>query len=933
VTSARTTHESPRKRVLLLSGQAFALGLTTAWITIPASAIFLEVYGSELLPVTYIGAAVAGVVSSTLLAAAFRRSAIASVATRVLAGLSVVLVASWAVLSMADADWVSFALLVLIPILVPVGFIFVVGQAGLLLDVRSLKALYGRVVAGFALGFTAGGLGGPPLLALLGTTESLLAAAATAAALFLALVVATRRSYATELSVVEHAEVTVGTGEAERPTVRALSRNRYVVLIVAFQMLSAVESQWLDFLVLESAAQRYTETDELARFMSQFSAIAYGTDIIFLLVLAGWLLRRFGLRYGLTANPIGVLTLLAAIIVGISVVGSSATIVFVLIVAARVTDLTLADGAVRTSLSAAYQAVPNRLRAVAQATVEGLGVPVAIGVSGIVLLVVQAAGGTDGLVMPVITGLVVMAWVVVAILVYREYRVNLLGNLRGRTLDLAALTIEDDSSLVVIERLVESEEERDVRLGLDILTIAEHPELETRLQRLVADDRVSVRTDALERLVRVAPQAAVTAARQGLDDPSSDVRAASIRVLGATSHPSDLEGVAAHSNDSALVVKAAVAFALTRMGDDAVRAQVATEISGLARSDTASNRAIAALMLGEVAPGDWIDRTTVLTLLADPDAHVVEAALGALRCPEDSGTLAAVVRHLGHRETAGAAIDALVRGGDAALTVIDEGLCGDAHPRHVQELLVRAAREIGGASAIAMLHRHIEHRDRDVGLAVMRALAVLGPSGADDEYALTASVVRGDLEHAAHALRAVVAFGDVPSATLLRAALRDELDLARERVLAAFSMRHGTEGFSRVVFQLAQRDARSHALALEWLDVTLTGTDRTVIALLEPRLSDRERLNTLVSGIPVPPLRQREVLLDLVHDRGNRWRRPWVKACALYTAWGMSEVEFEAVAGTAAEPEAIGADQITDDEESIVHETLDGLRRRRRDPV
>ena len=59
-------------------------------------------------------------------------------------------------------------------------------------------------------------------------------------------------------------------------------------------------------------------------------------------------------------------------------------------------------------MSAAYQAVPTRLRAVAQATVEGLAVPVAIGVSGVGLLVVQSAGGTDGLVLPVLTGVVVV---------------------------------------------------------------------------------------------------------------------------------------------------------------------------------------------------------------------------------------------------------------------------------------------------------------------------------------------------------------------------------------------------------------------------------------------------------------------------------------------------------------------------------------------
>ena len=154
-------------------------------------------------------------------------------------------------------------------------------------------------------------------------------------------------------------------------------------------------------------------------------------------------------------------------------------------------------------------------------------------------------------------------------------------------------------------------------------------------------------------------------------------------------------------------------------------------------------------------------------------------------------------------------------------------------------------------------------------------------------------------------LRALVAFEDVPAATLLCAALRDELELIRQRVLAAFSMRHGTEGFNRVVFQLAQRDSHSHALALEWLDVTLTGTDRAAVALLEPRLSDRERLNALARTFPLAPLTQRAALLELVEDRDGRWRRPWVKACALYTASGISEAELDAVtAATAATVES-----------------------------
>jgi len=46
--------DSPHRRIALLAGQGFALGLTMAWILIPATAIFLAAYGADLLPVTYI---------------------------------------------------------------------------------------------------------------------------------------------------------------------------------------------------------------------------------------------------------------------------------------------------------------------------------------------------------------------------------------------------------------------------------------------------------------------------------------------------------------------------------------------------------------------------------------------------------------------------------------------------------------------------------------------------------------------------------------------------------------------------------------------------------------------------------------------------------------------------------------------------------------
>ena len=916
---------SPTGRILLLAGQAFALGLTLVWIAIPATALFLEAYGPEVLPVSYIGAACAGALASVSLTVAFRRRPLAAVAARVLAALTVLLAASWLLLGRSGTEWVSFGLLVLVPIVVPVGFMFVVGQAGLLLDVRTLKALYARVVAGFALGVVVGGLAGPILLEALGDTADLLGAASAAAALLFALVVLALKRHPAELSAVERDE-----GGHERPTLRALSRNRFVMLVVAFQMLSAVESQWLDFLVYDRAAQRYEASDELARFVSQFAAIAYGTDILFLLLVAGFLLRRCGLRYGLTANSLGVLTVVAAVIVATTIQGAGATLVFALVVAARVVDLTLSDGSSRTSLSAAYQAVPNSVRAVVQATVEGLAVPLAIGVSGVVLLLVDGVGLTDSLLLPVLTALVLIAWGMVAVVLYREYGASLLASLRGRTLDATTLTVEDESSVIVIDRLVESPDERDVRLGLDILAVAQHPALHAKLEQLTVDDRVNVRTDALARLRDLAPHLAAEAARVGLEDPSHHVRAACVRVLGAAGDRSDVPAILARAGDASQDVRVAVAFSLTRLGEPDSAASVAADIARLAVGETADDRVLAALMLHECDPEALIDRAPLARLLSDGDHDVVRAALGALRWPEDGAMLPAVVGHLADRSTSEGAVESLVRAGEAAMGVIAEGLSSDTVERRVQELFVRVARDVGGPASIAVLRDHIDHRDPDVGLVVMRAIAAIEPpeigSGSTPDPR-ELEVVPRDVEHAAHVLRALVALDDESSLTLLRAALRDELDLVCRRVIAALSMRHGTAGLNRVAFQLAQRDARYHALAIEWLDVTLTGPEHAVVALLEPNLSVRERLHRLNRSFPLGPLSSRALLLELVRDDDARWR-PWIKACALHAASLMAPADLDLLAAVAEESTPVESSETT-----VLHDTVAGYRHRQLDPV
>ena len=200
---------------------------------------------------------------------------------------------------------------------------------------------------------------------------------------------------------------------------------------------------------------------------------------------------------------------------------------------------------------------------------------------------------------------------------------------------------------------------------------------------------------------------------------------------------------------------------------------------------------------------------------------------------------------------------------------------------------------------------------------VLRSLATLTAANdvRDPPEVDISLVILADVEHAAHTLRALSAVAPHPGAGPLSGALRDELELLRRRVLAGLAVRHDEEALERVSVQLDRADSRTHALAMEWLDVSLTGTDRSAVALLEPGLSDQERLRRLARALPLADLSLAEVLRDLVFDDDHRWRQPWVRACALHASASMPELATRTL-------------DLTGETSSIVRETAAAIRSR-----
>ena len=736
---------------------------------------------------------------------------------------------AWAIAAGGSGAWVSAVLLVLFPILIQLGFVFIGGQAGRILDIAGIKAGFARIMTGFPVGAVFGGLIAAPLVNLLGQTEDLLLAAAISEGAFAALVWATGRRYAGTLA---------GSGEpartgdrtndaAEESSLRRLFGQRFVALILGYQVLSALGSQVADFLVFDRAAAQFPSAEDLARFLAGYTAAMNIVSIAFLFFLAGPLLRRFGLKLGITANPFVVTVFTGLMIVVLAAAGAGSIALLAVVSATRIADIALTDGTTRTSINAMYQVLPSRNRFAAQAAVEGIGVPLAIAASGVLILVLNALPAALAAMITVLA-IVCAVWTWAALLLYRAYGPALVDALRHRRLlnpdaELEA-TIEDAA---IARHLLVSGEARSAQLGLDLASTLDAPGMRSELGALV-------------------------------DDPRPDVRLAALA-------------------------------GLTASGDVAARHRLAAEVRAAAASQDAAMRLRGAVVMGLL---DRDDREAIAGLFDDEAITVRRAALDSIQ-PGDAFAVQPAVRALGDPRLAPSAMGAIGRLGDASLPALAT-LLESPDPGDVP-LAARMVRSVTTPSAARdeVLRRHVQHRDRELGLLVMDRLAGPGPSPQAAADVLD-GVLHDDVQHAARILGAIVAISagregpdalEAPDA-LLRTALDDELVLVRERVVAGRMARHGRERLGPAILGVTAGEP-SAALAVEALEVGVGPTEsRLVVALLDPRLPPAERLARLVppARTTTDPRDAEDWLRDLVEDVDHGWRSTWLRACAIRAA-------------------------------------------------
>jgi len=640
---------------------------------------------------------------------------------------------------------------------------------------------------------------------------------------------------------------------AEHPYVR-----RVAILVVSSTLAVLV----LDYLFKSQAAARLPK-EELGPFFARYYGALNTAALAVQLLLAGRVLRRFGVATALAVLPLCLVMGSA----GMLLMGGS----FLALLATRGADGGLRHSLHRVSAELLYLPLDAALRDRAKPLVDSVLGRSAQALGAGALL---ALASFDLATPPVLAASVIalsLIWIGAAVMIRRPY-LDLFRQSLGRggnTADLSLAELDLGAAETVIEALSSPEPARALA-AMNLLADAQRSRLIPAL--ILYHDREEVLLRALE----VVPEARrgdwVPLAQKLLDHPSERVVTAAVRALGRFGKlPETLRPTGA--------LRAFLAVERLSRAPDAHPeddSEIRAMISGTAPDCHHARIALA----GAIADRKDASFSGLAQQLArSDDAEVADLAIGALGAIGSIDDLPFLIRCLEEPRHRARAVQTLAGYGDRALTALGAALTDATLSPRIRRELPRAIGEVGSARAASLLFDALV---ADLpGLVRFRVLRALGRMVRHDGIKvdrprLEAELDRNLREHLRFTALEV-AFepaAPVPDAArasqrLLAGLIADKQRQARERAFRILQMLHKSEDLRSVYFKLQSDDKRLRANALEFIDaLTASAKDeaRTLLRVVSDDLSPSERAERAAAFLPNRPRTRDAALAAMLAD-------------------------------------------------------------------
>ncbi|MCZ6677134.1 MAG: Npt1/Npt2 family nucleotide transporter [Candidatus Poribacteria bacterium] len=862
--------------VRLMLIHSFFIGIAQVFTATVASTLFLSEFDASMLPYTYIGVAVFVTLIGFIYA---KLHAYLPFSTLLIVNLSAMFVSlfGFRLLLLFDSQWVVLAFYIWSYVVWIALNIEFWGLAGRIFTIRQGKRLFGLIGSGEVVSIILGGFSASALVKFVGT-PNLLLVSASGIGLSLILLTYITRAYADGLLLPEEETKKPRAGKEEvRESLSNLIQNRYVMLIFGLSALSWFACYFVHNILYDRAGDRYTHENQLAAFFGTFYAVIGFVTLLSRIFITDRLMNRHGLKVGLLVLPVMIVAGAASFAI-IGAMFGMIPIIFWLIAATRLFDKVCRDSVNRSSLMVLYQPLPADQRLRVQMMVESMADPIAAGVAGIALLFLTNVLSFGIIQLSYGLLCILSVWIMVAIMLQREYRTVLTNALAKRTLSGMALSLNDGSSVAVLQRRLQSPHAGEVIHALNMLKEIEHESLETFLIDLLEHPASEVRQDVLRSIEQLGVVTALEAVAKRVElEESSQVRGVALRTFAALGGA--LEQVLPYLEHSDPHIKLGAAVGLLRSGGIQGVLLAGADLLEQVTSADPVNRKHAAQVLGEVGVRDFYH--PLLDLLKDDNLQVRQEALAAVEKLKNPQLWPLVVDNLSVPAVRTATVSALVAGGESALPVLEAAFAKKGQQRDVRIRIVRIFGQIRGDRAVQLLYDKISVPDREISYQALLSLSLCNYHVRDEDI----SIIEGRIEEeAAWAAWTLSALRDIkidPTTTLLKTALENTFEQSRKRIFLLLAFIYDSESILRARDNLTHPSAGKRAYALEVIDNLISQKLKGLLFPLLDNLPLNQRLEHLNRTFPQETVDANRRLADIV-NQAEKWGDFFLEACALY---------------------------------------------------
>lgn len=896
---------------------------TDLLINTAAYALFLSRFDARLLPYIYIGVSIGSVLTSTLYLKLSQRYSLAQLLLGMHLVLLLVLIGYRVGLGLTAAQWLLFSLPIghgILNILLYLAFWNLVGR---LFNLQQGKRLFGLFGAGQQVANLTIGLLIPTLVLGIGAANLLLAATcAGGGALFCLLTIA--RS----APGLRHHEVETPATATESPAPNpSLVRDPYIRLIFGMFILTALGSYFVDNLFYNRLESYYPNAEQLASFLGLFNGVLGGLSLFSQLFIANRLLNRYGVRTVVLLTPV-ILLLPTLLFVLSGAVWGLLPLHFWLAVTMNLTMQMLSDND-NTAANLLYQPLPATLRTHTQTIADGIVSPAAVGLTGVLLLILTNVLHFNALQLSYVLLPLLVGWVGAGRLLGRGYGTQVQQALRQRTIQGVQSFQPDRAGLDIIQQALRDPHPGAVLYAVEVLAANDRTTLARCLPDLLTYPHVEVRLAALARLERLdaepaspVGEATTLAAIYGCwqHDPDPVVRSAALQAVATLGGGAYIDLLYDCLDAPEQATRRSVMIGFLRSGALEAILAAGERLTHLLHSAIPAERMMATQILGESGVAGFY--RPLLTLLRDPDVEVQRAAVQAAGKLQHPKLWPALLAALTVPATRAAARAALLASGDALIPTLQTLLTeqsplepGNPHTTpQLQGELVRICGRIGERTghlqAVALLLGQLAHPALLVRTRALQALVQCDYQVDATGQLVIDAHLQSEWAFAAWTLAGLVDLAETPTLapvdrlhiTLVRRALLESLRQQKGRLYGWFTLLYGQATLLRVrdAFGAStglhrQPSPEQLAYLLETLDLSLAKRYTKLLLPLLDALTPAQQQARLGGDFPEPALSYQQRLFAIVSS-SSPWVSTWLRTVALYTSVRLGATGADAVA-------------------------------------